>query len=246
MADETYGRVTAKQDRIRRLIEEAENLTDGQVNAWKERGRLAVSAAYGDESGQLRRFDKIRWTLPIVTDSTPRSAYAAARRGGLRRSVEMLKAFVEDLEEHERSPELPGLDPDDLHPWVVDAAARLWRDGHQRQAVQAAASAVENSLRAKTEVHQGSVASLAASAFSSADPTSDAPRLRFAGFDPPGSDGWKSAHDGAGAFARGCFLRIRNLYTHHDGESGQEDLEALAALSLLARWIECAEIVRES
>ena len=243
--DWTHRRVTAKQDRIRRLIEEAEDLSDAQINAWKERARLAISAAYGEESGQLRRFDKIRWTLPVVTDATPRSAYAVAKRGGLRRAVEMLKAFVEDLEEHERSPELPGLDPDALHPWVVDAAARLWRDGHQRQAVQAAASALENWLRAKTGIHHGSAASLAASAFSSADPTPDAPRLRFAGFDPPGSDGWKSAHDGAGAFGRGCFLRIRNLYTHHNGKPGQEDLEALAALSLLARWIESAEVAPE-
>jgi Protein of unknown function (Hypoth_ymh) len=107
-----------------------------------------------------------------------------------------------------------------------------------------AASAIENWLRAKTEVHQGSIASLAASAFSSADPTPGAPRLRFPGFDPVGSDDWKSAHDGAGAFGRGCFLRIRNLYTHHDGEAEQENLEALAALSLLARWIDSAEVVK--
>jgi hypothetical protein len=203
----------AKQDRIRRLIEEGDGLPDDQTNAWRERARLAVSGAYGDESDQLRRFDKIRWTLPVVTDSTPRSAYAEARRGGLRRAVEMLRAFVEDLEEREGKLDLPGLDPADLHPWVVEAAARLWQDGHQRQAVQAAASAVENWIRAKTGVHQGSIASLVASAFSSADPTPDAPRLRFSGFDPIGSDGWKSAHEGAGAFGRGCFLRIRNLYT---------------------------------
>ena len=63
-------------------------------------------------------------------------------------------------------------------------------------------------------------------------------------FDPVGSDGWKSAHDGAGAFGRGCFLRIRNLYTHHDGDVEQEDLEALAALSLLARWIDSAAVVK--
>jgi hypothetical protein len=235
---------SAKQDRIRRLIEDADGLSDGEISAWKERARLAVSGAYGDKSDQLGRFDKVRWTLGIATDSTPRTAYAEARRSGLRRAVEMLRAFAEDLEERERRPDLPGLDPADLHPWVVEAAARLWKDGHQRQAVQAAASAVENWLRAKTGVHQGSIASLAASAFSSADPTPDAPRLRFSGFEPVGSDGWKSAHDGAGAFGRGCFLRIRNLYTHHDGEAEQEDLEALAALSLLARWIDGAEVVK--
>lgn len=234
----------AKQDRIRRLIDQADQLPDSEIGKWKERARLAISAAYGDESDQLARFDKIRWTLGVATDSTPRSAYAEARRSGLRRAVGLLEAFIEDLEEREGTPGLPSVDPSDLHPWVAEAAARLWDDGHQRQAVQAAASAVESWIRAKTGVHQGSVASLAASAFSSADATPDAPRLRFTGFDPVGSDSWKSAHDGAGAFARGCFLRIRNLYTHHDGETEQEDLEALAALSLLARWIDTAEVVK--
>jgi len=233
-----------KQDRIRRLIEQANGLPDDQTNAWKERARLAVSGAYGEESDQLERFDKIRWTMGAVSSSTPRSAFAEARQRGLRRAVEMLEAFEEDLEEREGQPALPGLDPADLHPWIVDAAARLWQDGHQRQAVQAAASAVENWLRAKTGVHQGSISSLAASAFSPEDPKPNTPRLRFSGFDPVGSDGWKSAHDGAGAFGRGCFLRIRNLYTHHDGDPEQEDLEALAALSLLARWIDSAKVVK--
>jgi uncharacterized protein Ymh len=238
--------VTAKQDRIRRLIDQAAGLADGEMNAWKERARLAVAAVYGEESDQLKRFDDIRWSLGVWSSSTPDSAFTAAERGGLRRSVELLQAVLEDLEERDGAVSLPGIDPTDFHPWVAEAAARLWQDGHRRQAVQAAASAVENWLRAKTGIHQGSVASLAASAFSPADPGPGAPRLRFSGFDPAGSDGWKSAHDGAGAFGRGCFLRIRNLYTHRDGEAGQEDLEALAALSLLARWIESAEVVHQA
>lgn len=233
-----------KQDRIRRLIDQADGLPDSDISAWKERARLAVSGAYGDGSDQLVRFDKIRWTLGVVTDSTPRSAYAEARRGGLRRAVEMLQAFVEDLEEREGTPALPGLDPAELHPWVAESAARLWQDGHQRQAVQAAATSVETWLRTRTGVHQGSITSLVGSVFSASDPTPDMPRMRFAGFDPVGSDGWKNAHEGAGAFGRGCFLRIRNLYTHHVGDTEQEDLEALAALSLLARWIDGAEVVK--
>jgi hypothetical protein len=235
---------SAKQDRIRRLIEQADGLPDGEISAWRERARLAVAGAYGDASDQLERFDKIRWTLAVWTDSTPHSASAEARRRGLRRAEEMLQAFVEDLEEREGRPTLPGLDPAELHPWVAESAARLWKDGHQRQAVQAAATSVETWLRTKTGVHHGSITSLAGSVFSASDPTPDTPRLRFDGFDPVESDGWKSAHDGAGAFGRGCFLRIRNLYTHHDGDVEQEDLEALAALSLLARWIDSAEVVK--
>jgi hypothetical protein len=215
------------------------------MQGWKERARLAVAAVYGEGSGQLKRFDKIRWSLSMWSDSTPRSAFAEAERRGLRRSVELLQAVLEDLEEKEKTPDLPGLDAADFHPWVAEAAARLWQDGHRRQAVQAAASAVENWLRAKTNAHQGSIASLAASAFSPDEPKPGSPRLRFSGFDPVRSDGWNSAHEGAGAFGRGCFLRIRNLYAHHDRQQDeQEDLEALSSLSLLARWIDSAEVVK--
>jgi hypothetical protein len=233
-----------KLNRIRRLIEEADGLDNSGINAWKESARLAVAGAYGEQSNQLKRFDKIRWSLSMWTNSTPDRVHEEAKRAGLNRAIEMLQALAEDLEEREEAVALPGLNPADLHPWIVEAAARLWQDGHHRQAVQAAASAVENWLRAKTGVHEGSGASLVASAFSLADPKPDAPRLRFSGFEPVGSDKWKSAHEGAGAFGRGCFLRIRNLYTHHNGETEQEDLEALAALSLLARWIDSAELVK--
>jgi hypothetical protein len=44
-------------------------------------------------------------------------------------------------------------------------------------------------------------------------------------------------------FAQGCMMRIRNLFEHHDDEpSEQVALECLAALSLLARWIDEAEV----
>ena len=148
---------SAKQDRIRRLIQQADGLPQDELQGWKERARLAVAAVYGEGSGQLKRFDKIRWSLSMWSDSTPRSAFAEAEQRGLRRSVELLQAVLEDLEEREITPDLPGLDPADFHPWVAEAAARLWQDGHRRQAVQAAASAVENWLRAKTDVHQGSM-----------------------------------------------------------------------------------------
>lgn len=236
--------MASKQERVQRLIGQAESLAANETNAWRERAHLAVVAVYGEGSDQVKRFDDIRWTLSIWTDSTPDRAFAEAERTGLRHSVEFLRAVLEDLEEKEGPQSLPGLDPNQFHPLVLGSASRLWQDGHKRQAVQAAASALENQLRFKTEVHQGSVSSLVASAFSPDNPKPGSPRLRFSGFGPVGSDGWNSAHEGAGAFGRGCFLRIRNLYVHHDGQDQQEDLEALAALSLLARWIEAAEVAR--
>jgi hypothetical protein len=235
---------TPRPERIERLIEGAVELRDNEINAWKERARLAVTAAYGEKSDQLSRFDDIHWTLSFWSDSTPRSAHAEARQRGLKRAVEMLEAMAEDLEARGAEPALPGLNPNDFHPWVSDVAARLWGDGHTRQAVQTAATSVEGWLRGKLSVHEGSISSIVGSAFSVSDPKPDSPRLRFLDVSPVGSDNWKSAHEGAGAFGRGCFLRIRNLYTHHDGANPQEDLEALAALSILARWVDAAVVQR--
>lgn len=229
--------------RVRVLIDEAQHLDDRELNAWRQRATLAVAAIYGDPSPQLQRFEKIRWTLGVFTENTPDSAFQSAQRGGLRRSVEMLEAIAEDVDAHIASPTLPPIGTAELHPWVTEASAQLWANGHDQQAVQAAAAAVEARLRAKVSVHQGSAASLAAAVFSIAEPTEGNPRLRFRSFAPVGSDVWKSAHDGAGAFGRGCMLRIRNLYSHDYGQDPQQGLEALAALSLFARWVDEAELV---
>ena len=89
---------------------------------------------------------------------------------------------------------------------------------------------------------------LYAEMFSVKDPTSSTPRLRFQQYDREKEEAtWKSAHEGAKFFGMGCAMRIRNLIAHPNvGEGGmdeQEALERLAALSLLARWVEEAEVV---
>jgi hypothetical protein len=233
----------ANRQRLQRLIDESYGLGQGDFTAWRQRAQVAIGAVYGDPSPQLERFDAIRWTLGIWTDSTPNSEHAAARQRGLNNAVSMLRAFVEDIDAHLATPELPGLDPSQFHPWVAGSAAALWADGHRQQAVQTAAAMIETRLKVKLGVHTGSVASLVASAFSTKEPVEGQPRLRFDDVGAPGSETFISAHEGAGAFGRGCMLRVRNLYTHASGADEQEDLEALAALSLLARWIDSARLV---
>ena len=208
---------------------------------------MALTAIYGEDSPPLRRLEDVSFISGsiLVAGDTDRSyeAHSAAFHGR-DQVVDQLVAVKEDIEEHLDAPTGPALSTDGMHPWVVDASAGLWADGHRQAAVQAAATAVERRLKLKLGSTSGSVASLAASAFSVKPPDEKGPRLRFpdAGSEP--SDDWTSAHEGAGAFGRGCFMRIRNLYTHATGRSEQEDLEALAALSLLARWIADADVVR--
>lgn len=234
--------------RIERLLEEHSGLAPtfepAELNAWRERARLAIAAVYGDPSPPLKRFDEIRYRPTVAWSGMDRSLYEDIRIRGAKSAAAQLHAVAEDLREHLGGAELPAVSATALHPWVAEAAGRLWADGHRREAVQSAATTVENWLRAKLGLHEGSAASLVASAFSTKPAAASSPRLRVPEVAPEGSDAWNNAHEGAGAFGRGCFMRIRNLYTHGQGQDEQSDLEALAALSLLARWIDAARVER--
>lgn len=133
----------------------------------------------------------------------------------------------------------PSLAASRLHPWVWNAAVDLWGNGHQMEAVLNSAKAVEK----HTQLKIGSTLSgqdLYAHAFSTKDGSH--PRLRFTDLTPE-TDAWRSAHDGARFLGMGCAQGIRNWAAHStDDVSEQQALEYLAALSVLARWIDTAEV----
>jgi hypothetical protein len=140
-------------------------------------------------------------------------------------------------------PSGPRLAAAEMHPWIWNAAVDLWDDGHHRQAVVAASSALfDNHLPAKVVIPSArGGADLVTKAFSTSQATAAESRLRFPGL-AEGTPEWTSAHEGAMQFGRGCAQGIRNVTTHGAVPSEQQALEALAALSLLARWIDEAEV----
>ena len=134
----------------------------------------------------------------------------------------------------------------DLHPWIAEAAEPLFKDGHRRQAIIAAAQNLEKQWRELLGVATPTLKQLAEESFSANAPTSECPRLRYlaVGTDTS-SHAWKDAHVGAMEYAKGCAMRIRNLNLHHpeDAEPGpSETVETLSALSVLARWVTEAEL----
>jgi hypothetical protein len=138
----------------------------------------------------------------------------------------------------------PVLDATQLHPWVWLAAERLWANGHFPEAVRSAAARIlDEELPKKLGVPRGG--SSVGEAFSEKEPSLGSPRLRFASF-THGTDDWRNAHNGARLFGMGCEAGIRNLVTHGGRRPDErEALEMLAALSVLARWIDEAEVVTQ-
>jgi uncharacterized protein (TIGR02391 family) len=139
-------------------------------------------------------------------------------------------------------PDAPALLADRFHPWVWDAARTLWETGHYRQAVQAAANAITAKTQAKLNRRDLADKKLMQEAFTTA-PRADVSRLVVdtSGLSGETASGMQAA---VNSFAVGCYQGIRNPATHeHEARwDEQTALEYLAALSILARWIDKAKL----
>jgi hypothetical protein len=132
-----------------------------------------------------------------------------------------------------------------MHPLIWGAAARLWRDKHFRQAVAAAAEALVTNVKSITGRNDVAETPLWQQVFSAAPPTEAQPRLRWPG--KPTDRDVMAMNDGLRMFAPGVQMTIRNGAAHGTSEMSEQDaIERLAALSLLARWVDECELVTHS
>lgn len=160
---------------------------------------------------------------------------------GARSAAERLIGILDNQELHNMilGTQGPVLAAQGLHPWVWNAATDLWNSGHYRESVCSAANAIEQHAQLKIDRRDLTGFNLYSQLFMSNGPRDQ--RLEFSEFDKE-TKHWTSAHEGARHYGMGCARRIRNLLVHGAIDvSEQEALEYLAALSLLARWIDSAE-----
>lgn len=139
----------------------------------------------------------------------------------------------------------PQLNADLLHPLVWRAASAQWSTGHLQEAVLAGSKAVNSLLQSKLGRRDVSEVKLVREAFTDKDPRAGAPRLRFDAIDDEQTR--DSMREGVMSFGVGCFQAIRNPVGHLPNDehelSEQQALERLAAWSLLAGWVEQAELL---
>ena len=141
----------------------------------------------------------------------------------------------------------PRLAANELHHLVWRAASAQWSTGHRHEAVLAGAKAVNSMLQTKLNRRDLSDVKLVQEALSEKEPEPayNKRRLRFPTIEDDQTR--ESMRQGVMSFGVGCFQAIRNPVGHLPNEhyelSEQEALERLAALSLLARWIDQAAVV---
>jgi hypothetical protein len=204
---------------------------------------LTALAERGAEGRRILRRFVGQWLAGQLT-SGPTDAQCAsivamlARRGWHVRDGNLV--IGEFAAEHQSGPVIT---PEDLHPWVWDAAKSRWQSGHRRDAIIATAAAINEHLQHKVGRQDVSDDKLIQEVFSDKAPEPAKPRLRMAG--DPRNLTVISRQQGALQFGLGCVRAIRNPAAHETRElDPQEALEQLAALSVFARLIDGCDVVR--
>jgi hypothetical protein len=213
----------------------------GRVNS---RGQIVVPPVAEEEL--LQRSAAMREVVDAVA---PGRTWMLGQRGRTNTFDHVRELALEALgivrarEDHQKhlATSGPRLAADGFHPWVWLPVASLWDTGHYRSAVQAAATSVDLHLQALLGRRDITGTALAREALGVEAPVAGKPRLRVPG--DRSARSWKSQQAGLRDFAAGCFEAVRNPAVHELAELGEEAaLERLAALSLLARWLEACEI----
>ncbi|WP_087013989.1 TIGR02391 family protein [Leucobacter sp. 7(1)] len=132
----------------------------------------------------------------------------------------------------------PDISAANLHPWIWIGAKSLWQSAHYREAVEGSIKKLNAEAQNKVGRRDLSETKLFQESFSPADAKTNKARLRR--MRPEDSDTYRSVQRGAMAFAEGVFAGIRNPLSHEADQelSEQVALEYLAALSVLARWVD--------
>lgn len=176
-----------------------------------------------------------------VPDSSANNRWSRHREAAIRAREELIREqeVIQNLGEN-----APDLSAAELHPWVWSGAKSLWQSGHFREAVEGAIKKLNAETQNKVGRRDVSETDLFKQAFSLDEPKTGKARLRRMKDD--GGDTYKSVQRGAMNLAEGVFAGIRNPLSHEADQelSEQEALEYLAALSVLARWVDAAVVVR--
>ncbi|MCK6214874.1 TIGR02391 family protein [Micrococcus luteus] len=170
-----------------------------------------------------------------LTGKMANNRWAKHREAVIRAREELIRA---DEIRQNLGDDAPEISASNLHPWIWSGARSLWQSGHFVQAVRDAATKLNAETQNKVGRRDVSETDLFKQSFSLDEAKPGMARLRR--LTPEDSDTYRSVQRGAMAFAEGVFAGIRNPLSHEvDQEmSEQVALEHLAALSVLARWVD--------
>lgn len=216
-------------------------------DGWVSISNKDLTAAPDDEvAKQAQVIEKIlNRVLPNwrddVTGKMANNRWAKHREAAIRAREELVRA--EEIKQN-LGDDAPEISAANLHPWIWSGARSLWQSGHYVQAVHDAVTKLNAETQNKVGRRDVSETDLFKQSFSLDEAKPGKSRLRR--MKAEDSDTYRSVQRGAMALAEGVFAGIRNPLSHEADQelSEQVALEYLAALSVLARWVDESTIER--
>lgn len=156
--------------------------------------------------------------------------------GDILDSAEQMVGRLEALADKAEAELPPTTGVEAMHPIIWGAARRLWLDGHFRLAVQTAAETLTSQVKTRTGLTNMDATNVYEKVFAV-----KAPMLKWPG--DPNDRNVSTMQNGLAKYAPGLNMTVRNTATHDaaDEMTAQQALERLAAMSLLAHWIDECE-----
>lgn len=219
----------------------AEGVSSGAISeASTKVARAAGRAAAAPALTGMKIAVNERLVNPVTAWRTITLPKPMLEPGDVLDAVEQMLGMLEAMTWKAEAELPPTTGVDAMHPTVWGAARKLWADGHFRLAVQSAAETLTTQVKARTGLHNLDATNVYEKTFAG----KGAHLLQWPG--DPGDRTVSSMQNGLSKYAPGVNMTVRNSATHNTGTemAAQDALERLAALSLLARWIdECEEVV---
>ncbi|MGW6879581.1 TIGR02391 family protein [Streptomyces goshikiensis] len=189
-----------------------------------------LTGMYIGVSGVPKPVDPIAAWRSVVT---PRPVLEP---GDVLDSAEQILGRLEAMTDKAEAELPPTTGVEAMHPTIWGAARKLWLDGHFRLAVQSAAETLTAQLKTRVGLANMDATNLYEKVFNT-----KTPMLIWPG--DPGDRNVSSMQNGLAKYAPGLNMTVRNTATHvaADEMTAQQGLERLAALSLLAHWIDECE-----
>jgi uncharacterized protein (TIGR02391 family) len=230
-------KLTRRLDELRNL-EEPKPDTDfvGLSRLIADRINITIEEVFGDDTAEARRFQVDRLSFLTNVPSKRVEEFCRGRDRAIaviEAAIEWLKEKLADAEEDATGKTLRAYEGLDLHPKIVGAASKLYRDGHYSTAVEHAVKALNDLVRLRCGLKLDGMP-LMQQAFSPKNPI-----LKFNDLSN------KSDEDEQTGFMMmfsGAVAGLRNPRAHgfiHDDP--ERALEFIAFVSLLAKLLDEAK-----
>ena len=205
--------------------------------------KSSTAASDAEVTKQAQIVEKIldrvvpNWRTAI--DLSPINRWTRHREAAIRARELLVREQEIDQNLGENAPELSAAE---LHEWIWSGAKSLWQSGHYREAVEGAIKKLNAETQNKVGRRDVSETDLFKQAFTTDVAAPGKSRLRR--MPPDTSKTYGSVQRGAMNLAEGVFAGIRNPLSHETDQElpQQQALEYLAALSVLARWVDESEV----